>query len=183
MATPAPRSVPTHQKGRSAAIWSMGSRVPSSITNALVEAVFIASARACCTVGQDFDGLGDVPVGGGGADAEPGSELGVDVDMAAAQVCEDEQGPAALADAPPARPALAAAVPQTSGKEPQGGAGNVDAGGGNKHTKPLVEKFLLVENPPTRGFTCLSADLSHSTGRLETAHGTGPERASGGIQL
>ncbi|MFE3145606.1 MULTISPECIES: Tn3 family transposase [unclassified Streptomyces] len=41
-----------------------------------------------CTVGQDFDGLGDVPIGGGGADAEPGSELGVG--MAAVQVREDE---------------------------------------------------------------------------------------------
>lgn len=45
VATPAPRSVPTQQKGRSAAIRSIGSRVPSRITNALVRAMCITSAR------------------------------------------------------------------------------------------------------------------------------------------
>ncbi|MFH9862214.1 hypothetical protein [Streptomyces sp. NPDC017202] len=33
-----------------------------------------------------------------------------------------------------------------------------------------MEPVLLVENPSTRGFTTLSAQLPHFTGRLEKAH-------------
>ncbi|MCM3264952.1 hypothetical protein M3765_13110, partial [Streptomyces thermoviolaceus] len=41
----------------------------------------------------------------------------------------------------------------------------------DKHTKPLVETDFLVENPSTRGFTCLSAQLTFPATRLERAHG------------
>ncbi|MFJ4730373.1 hypothetical protein ACIP44_29025, partial [Streptomyces diastaticus] len=37
------------------------------------------------------------------------------------------------------------------------------------HAKPLVETVLLVENPSTRGFTTLSAQLRYSSNRLEKA--------------
>ncbi|MGW1617510.1 hypothetical protein ACWCQZ_51415, partial [Streptomyces sp. NPDC002285] len=39
-----------------------------------------------------------------------------------------------------------------------------------KHVKPLVETVLLVENPSTRGFTTLSAQLPDQSVRLERAH-------------
>ena len=45
VATPAPRSVPTQQRGRSAAMRSIGSSVPSRSTNAFVDAARTASAR------------------------------------------------------------------------------------------------------------------------------------------
>lgn len=59
--------------------------------------------------------------------------------------------------------------PQTAGEEAQGGVGHVDAGRVDKHAKPLVETVLLVENPSTGGFLCLSSHLHSWHGRLERA--------------
>lgn len=36
--------------------------------------------------------------------------------------------------------------------------------------KPPAERVILVLNPSTRGFTCLSRQLLDHTGRLEDAH-------------
>lgn len=68
---------------------------------------------------------------------------------------ESEQGLATGTHSAPAHPALTTPGPQASSQEPQGGAGHVDPGRVKKHTKPLVEKVLLVENSSTRGFDCL----------------------------
>ncbi|WP_461712622.1 hypothetical protein, partial [Streptomyces sp. DSM 41029] len=53
----------------------------------------------------------------------------------------------------------------------EGGTGHVDTRRVNKHAKPLVETVLLVENPSTRGFTTLSAQLWYSSSRLERLKG------------
>lgn len=117
---------------------------------------------------QEADGLGDVSVGGGGADPESGRELGVG--LAVAQVGEGEQGLSACVQAPPSGSESAAVFPQAGGEEAQGRAGHVGAGRVDKHAKPLVETVLLVENPSTRGFICLSAQLPSCHVRLERAH-------------
>lgn len=71
--------------------------------------------------GQEFDGLGDEAVGGGGADAETGRELHVRV--AVSEVGESEQGLSARAQAPPSGPRSAAVFSQAGGEEAQGGTG------------------------------------------------------------
>lgn len=81
-----------------------------------------------------------------------------------------EQGPTASTQAPPAGTELLAALTELGGQEAQGRAGHVDARRVDKHTKPLVETDSLVENPSTRGFTCLSPQLPFQPGRLERAH-------------
>jgi hypothetical protein len=63
-----------------------------------------------------------------------------------------------------------AALTELGGQEAQGRTGHVDARRVDKHTKPLVEKDFLVENPSTRGFIFLSAQLPGQSGRLERAH-------------
>lgn len=117
--------------------------------------------------GQDLDGLGDVPVRGRGPDAEPGRELGIRV--AVAEVGEGEQGLTAGTQAPPSGTELLAAPAEFGGQEAQGRTGHVDARRVDKHTKPLVEPDFLVENPSTRGFTCLSPQLPLQPDRLERA--------------
>lgn len=57
--------------------------------------------------------------------------------------------------------------PQAGGEEAEGRAGQSTPDGVDKHTKPLVDTVLLVENPSTRGFTRLSGQLSKSRRRLE----------------
>jgi hypothetical protein len=107
-------------------------------------------------------------VGGGDPDVEPGGELGVGV--AAAQVDQGEQGPAADGQPAPSGAAVAATDAQAGGQQAQGGAGHVDAGRVDKHTKSPVETDFLVENPTTRGFAAQSAQLASSRCRLQTAH-------------
>jgi hypothetical protein len=85
-------------KGRSAAIRSIGSRVPSSSTSAFADAVRIAWVSVGGVGGQDLDGLGDVAVGSGGSDPESCRELGVRVTVT--QVCEGEERLLAGAQAP-----------------------------------------------------------------------------------
>jgi len=124
--------------------------------------------------GQNVNGLGDVPVGGGGAaDTEPGRELGVGVP--APQVGQRQQGLAAAAQTSPAGAASPAVGPQLSGQEAQGGTGQVDPRRIDKHAKPLVEMVLLVENSSTRGFTALSAQLAITSTRLEKAQFISPD--------
>ncbi|GAB2990664.1 hypothetical protein GCM10023080_065500 [Streptomyces pseudoechinosporeus] len=82
---------------------------------------------------------------------------------------EGEQCLSARAQASPSGAEDAAVFPQTGGEESEGRAGHVDAARVDKHTKPLVETVLLVENPSTRGFTCLSGLLMGSHGKLEKA--------------
>ncbi|MFD4722314.1 integrase core domain-containing protein [Streptomyces sp. NPDC058423] len=82
---------------------------------------------------------------------------------------ESEQRLPAGAQAPPAGTELSAALPELGGQEAKGRAGHVDARRVNKHTKPLVETDFLVENPSTRDFTCLSAQLPNLAGKLERA--------------
>jgi hypothetical protein len=118
-----------------------------------------------CEGGQEVDGLGDLPVGGGGSDAESGRELGIRV--AYPQVGEREQGLAAGAQPSPAGTDRTAVPPQLLREETEGGAEHVQPGRADKHVKPLVETVLLVENRSTRGFTTLSAQLPHFRGRLE----------------
>jgi hypothetical protein len=65
--------------------------------------------------------------------------------------------------------AAVAAPPQPLGEEAQGRAGHVDARRVDKHVKPLVETVLLAENPSTRGFTMLSAQLPGLSPRLGKA--------------
>ncbi len=55
-------------------------------------------------------------------------------------------------------------------KEAHGGAGHVVTGRVGKHVKPLVERAILVVNPPTRGFTPLSAQSHNPPGGLESAY-------------
>ena len=80
------------QKGRSAAVRSIGS------THRAVEDHESLGGRGLhrlseggCECGQNVDGLGDVPVGGGGAHAEPGDELGIGV--TAPQTGQNQQRP------------------------------------------------------------------------------------------
>ncbi|GAB2824850.1 hypothetical protein GCM10027073_63330 [Streptomyces chlorus] len=68
--------------------------------------------------GQDVDGLGDVPVRGGGAYAEPGSELGVGV--TAAQMGQHQQCLSSGGQATPSRALSTATCRQFSGEEAQG---------------------------------------------------------------
>ncbi|GFH69162.1 hypothetical protein Srut_56760 [Streptomyces rutgersensis] len=82
---------------------------------------------------------------------------------------EGEQGLAAGGQAPPPGADRAAVAPQLLREEAEGGTGHVDTRRVNKHAKPLVETVLLVENPSTRGFTTLSAQLWYSSSRLEKA--------------
>lgn len=110
--------------------------------------------------GQERDGLGDVPVRGGRSDAEPGRELGIRV--AVAEVGEGEQGLPARAQAPPAGTELPAVFPQAVGEEAQGGAGHVDAGRVDKHTKPLVETVLLGRKPIYQGLHLSVSPTGHS---------------------
>ncbi|GGW56822.1 hypothetical protein GCM10010503_37560 [Streptomyces lucensis JCM 4490] len=65
----------------SVAMRSMGSSVPSSRANAFVDAVRTAAASVGARSGQEADGLGDIAVGGGCGDPEPGRELGVRVNV------------------------------------------------------------------------------------------------------
>jgi hypothetical protein len=76
-----------------------------------------------------------------------------------AEVGEGKQGLAACAQAPPSGAESASMFPQAGGEKAEGRAGHVDAGRVDKHAKPLVETVLLVENPSTRGFICLSGQL------------------------
>ncbi|CAM5269011.1 hypothetical protein SGRIM128S_03486 [Streptomyces griseomycini] len=154
------------EEARCAAIRSIGSRVPSGH----------GRLRRCRPdrfheewggSGQELHGLGGVPAGGGGPDAEPGRELGIRV--AVAKVGEGEQGLPARAQAPPAGTEVPAVFAELGGQEARGRAGHVDAGRVDKHTKPLVGTDFLVENPSTRGFTCPSAQLADRPGRLERA--------------
>ena len=117
--------------------------------------------------GQELNGLGDVPVGRRGSDAESGCELGIRV--AVARVGEGEWGLLVRAQAPPSGTEFPAAPTESGGQEAQGRTGHVDARRVDKHTKPLVETDFLVENPSTRGFTCLSAQLTCPVARLERA--------------
>jgi hypothetical protein len=48
-------------------------------------------------------------------------------------------------------------------------AGQVQSGRVDKHMKPLVARVILVVNPSTRGFTCLSRQLPDRYSRLERA--------------
>jgi hypothetical protein len=77
-------------------------------------------------VGKEFDRLGDVAVGGGGADAETGREPGAGI--AIAEVGESQQGLPACAQAPPSGAESAAVWSQAGGEEAKGRAGRVDAG-------------------------------------------------------
>lgn len=63
-------------------IRSMGTSVPSSRTNAFLDAARTACSRVGAQGGQEVDGFGDVAVSGGRADAETGRELGVGVPVA-----------------------------------------------------------------------------------------------------
>lgn len=155
------------KKGRSAAIRSIGRSVPSRIRYAFIDAACNCFGERGGEGGQEFDGLGDVPVDSGGADPETGCELGVG--LAVAEVGEGEQGLSARAQAPPPGPESAPAFLQTGDEEAQGRAGHVDAGRVDKHAKPLVETVLLVDNPSTRGFIRLSGQLAIPRGRLEKA--------------
>lgn len=89
--------------------------------------------------------------------------------MAVAEVSEGEQGLPAWGQAPPPAAELPAVLAELGGQEAQGRAGHLDAGGVDEHTKPLVETDFLVENPSTRGFACLSAQLPYPAARLERA--------------
>lgn len=124
--------------------------------------------QAGCESGQEFDSLGDIAVGRGGSNAESGCERGIRVPHP--QMGECEQCLAASAQAPPTGADRTAVASQLLGEEAKGRAGHVDTRRVNKRVKPLVETVLLVENPSTRGFTTLSAQLLHLRGRLEKAH-------------
>lgn len=82
---------------------------------------------------------------------------------------EREQGRAASAQTPPTGADHTAVPLQLLREEVKGRAGHVDTRRVNKHVKPLVETVLLVENPSTKGFTTLSAQLPSSRIRLERA--------------
>ncbi len=88
----------------------------------------------------------------------------------APQVGECGQGLAAGAQAPPTGADRTAVPPHLLCEEAEGRAGHVDAHRVNKHVKPLVETVLSVENPSTRGFTTLSAQLPYFIGGLEKAY-------------
>lgn len=90
--------------------------------------------------------------------------------MSVAKVGKGEQGLSACAQAPTSGAKSPPMVSQAGGEEAQGRAGHVDAARVDKHTKPLVETDFLVENPSTRGFTCLPPQLPNSHSRLEKAH-------------
>lgn len=77
--------------------------------------------------------------------------------MSVAEVDEGERGLSARVQASPSGAESMATRPQSGGQEAKGSVGHVDARRVNKHAKPLVETVVLVENPSTRGFTCLSA--------------------------
>ncbi len=85
------------------------------------------------------------------------------------KVVESEQGLSARAQAPPPGAELVPVSAELGGQEAQVRVGHVDARRVNKHTKPLVETVLLVENPSDRGFTCLSAQLDSPVARLDRA--------------
>lgn len=57
-----------------------------------------------------------------------------------------------------------------AGRKRGGRTGHVDTRWVDKHTKPVVESDFLVEAPPTRGFTCLSAQLTVQFARPGRAH-------------
>lgn len=110
----------------------------------LVDAVRARFRESRGERGQELDGLGDVPVGRRGADAETGCELGVR--MAVAKVREGEQSLPARAQTPPPGAELPAVLAEP-GQEAKGRAGHVDAGRIDKHTTPLVEMVLLGRKP------------------------------------
>jgi hypothetical protein len=75
-------------------------------------------------------------------------------------------GLATRAQAPPSGAENTTVFSQAGREEAQGRAGNVDAGRVDKHTKPLMETVLLVENLSTRGFTRPSGQLAIQQVRL-----------------
>jgi hypothetical protein len=95
--------------------------------------------------GRQIDGLGDVAVGGRGADAEACRKLGIGV--AVAEAGEGEQRLPAGAHAPSGGAKCPAVFSQASGQEAQGGVGQVQPGRVDKHAKSLVEPVLLGRKP------------------------------------
>ena len=86
--------------------------------------------------GQQGDGLGDVAPGGGGADAEPGGQLGER--LAFAQVGQHQQGLPAGVELAPARPDLPAVAADDPGDVGEGLGRQRQRGRVEKHGSPLV---------------------------------------------
>lgn len=103
-------------------------------------------------VGQEADGLGDVAVGGGDPDAEPGRELGVGV--AAAQMGQNQEGLAFRCQAPPARADLPAVGGQLTGEVAQVRVGQTDRRRVDKHAKLLVRMGDRGREPVYQELCC-----------------------------
>ena len=127
----------------------MGSSVPSSRTNAFIEAIRTASAGEA---GQEADGLGDVGVGGGDPDAEPGSEPCVGV--AAAQMRKNQERLASRRQAPPARADLPAVGSQLTSEVAQVRVGQTDRQRVDKHAKLLMSMGDRCREPVYKELRC-----------------------------
>lgn len=115
-------------------------------------------------VGQELDSLGDVAVGGGGADVEPGGELSVGLPVA--QMGKRKQGLAAGGQTSPPGADHTAVLPQLLGEEAEGRAGHVDARRVDKHAKPLVEMVLLGRKPIYQGLRPTVSSTAQHVGQV-----------------
>jgi hypothetical protein len=95
--------------------------------------------------GQDVHGLGDVAVGGGQADAEPGRELGEG--MTAAQMGQGHQRLSAASESTPAGADPSPPSGQLPPQQSQCGSGQVQSGRIDKHAKLLAAKVDLGRQP------------------------------------
>lgn len=92
------------------------------------------------------------------------------VGVAAAQVGQDEQGlPATGQAAQPGADPVAVTCEET-GEVLQGTTGQINTGRVEKHAEAPGGLVILVENPPTRGFSCPSAHLRSALGGVGNAH-------------
>jgi hypothetical protein len=123
---------------------SIGSRVPSRTTNALGGGGLHYFGEVRGEGGQDIDGLGDAPVGGGGADVEPRGELStggeLSIGVTTQQTGQNQQGLPSNGQPTPTCSAFPAANPKACGQVAQGRGGHVDAGRVDKPGKLLVDR-------------------------------------------
>ena len=107
--------------------------------------------------GQEVDGLGDAPVGGGGAHLEPGRELSVGV--TASQVGQHQQRLPSGGQPTPSGALITAVCGQFTSEVAQCRAGQIDAGWVDKHAEapggtgdlgrePVYQELLHVQTPP-----------------------------------
>ncbi len=137
------------QNGRSAAIRSHGHRCAVEQNERFPRPCPDGLFERGCQGSKEIYGFGDVPVGRGRSDAEPGRELGIG--MPVAQVGEGEQGLSAGAEPAPPAPDHAAALAYAGGQEAKARAGQVKSRRVDKHVKLLVGTGDLLREPVYQG--------------------------------